>query len=155
MPKLDGNFILVSSTDLVRCGISKERVRAALENVAADKTDRRLKLYRLEKVFPLFLKQPKPDKERLEAAKADLAEIKVQIAKRDVVSWKAALIVWGDKLKRLSDTVKGLEGLTEKQKQRICFQIKQDLDRLPFELDDCAITDHGEANEENEDEAEE
>jgi hypothetical protein len=138
----------LTKTDLCQLtGFTKERVTKAISSLTPVSTSRRIVRYDPVAGIRALLHSEETDKERGERLKSDLLDEKLRRMKGESISLRACRLVWGEKLKRLADTIRGIDYLETADKRRLCQQLRSDLDRLPDELMNCKF-DEAEGGEE-------
>ena len=130
----------ITATDLCRLAhISQAKAKATLAKCKPTKTKGRVRLYRLPEAIQALHETHENQRERKERLQADVIEERLRRMRGESLDRSACYAVWGDRLKRLVDCVKGLSDLTHAQKVRICDQLRHDMLRTDTELLECTF----------------
>ncbi len=132
----------ITATDLCRLAhISQAKAKSTLAKCKATKTKGRVRFYRLPEAIRALHETHENQKERKERLQADVIEERLRRIRGESLDRAACYAIWGDRLKRLVDCVKGLSDLTHAQKVRICDQLRHDMLRTDTDLLECTFDD--------------
>ncbi len=80
-------------------------------------------------------------KDRQARLQSDILEEKLRRMKGESLDRAACVAVWGDKMKRLADAIKGTDRLRHKEKVKLCDQLRHEMERMPVDLQECTFSD--------------
>lgn len=133
-------------------GYGREKAKRILAPIQPVERRGRILKYDASAAIKAALNAGETERERGERLKSDLLEEKLRRMKAESVNRRATQLIWGEKLKRLADTIRGIDYLDISDKRRLCQQLRSDLDRLPSELESCKFDEADSGKEDDNDE---
>ena len=121
--------------------VSRDRIRKSLTGVKPTNAKRGNPTYRLAEAVQTIMETRENGRDRKENLQADVLEERLRRMKGESLDRAACVAVWGDKMKRLADAVKGADRLRHNEKRKLCEQLRHEVERMPVDLQECTFSD--------------
>ena len=125
--------ILITRTDLERCGFGRERVRSALARITPAKVERRARYYDLTTAISAALAEGETAREREARLRGDVIEEKLRRMRGEVIPLADASGVWKEKIVRIVHAIRGTE-LPQNEISKLCRLLRHEIEQAPAEL---------------------
>lgn len=134
-------LIEVTETDIIRFGLSRQRVKAVLATITPVRANRHQRLYDLGQVVLALLGQHETDDDRKKRLDADLSEEKLRRLRGESIDLRMARDILADIMRMLVEAVKAFPDMTEKSRQALLKSMRSNTTRLLDDLATCRFTD--------------
>ncbi len=125
--------ILVTRTDLERCGFGRERVRSAFARIQPAKVERRARYYDLTTAVSAALAEGETSREREARLRGDVIEERLRRMRGEVIPLADASAVWKEKIVRIVHAIRGTD-LPHNEVSKLCRLLRHELEQAPDEL---------------------
>jgi hypothetical protein len=139
--------ILVSRTDLERCGFNRERVRSALARIQPAKVERRARYYDLTTAVSAALAEGETGREREARLRGDMLEERLRRMRGETLDAQEVRFFFAETLIRIRDVIRTSGELPNEVKTRVTGLLRHEVDSLRDRLIECEFK---ESNPENE-----
>ena len=127
--------------------VSRDVVKKALAPLHPDAETSQVKKWEVFRAVRAVIgEKQESHSDRKEKLQADVIEERLRRMRGESLDRAACVAVWGDKMKRLSDAIRG-SSLPQNDKAKLCEQLRHEVDRIPTELDQSTFKEYDQATE--------
>lgn len=122
-------------------GLSRDRVERALATLTPVRFGGATPYYDVSQAWRATLATDESTKERKERADAEMKEERLRRLRGESINRKAVSLVMAEILKRLADTIRGIDRVPMEERRRLCGLMRQEVDRMDVQVDACTFED--------------
>ena len=121
--------------------LSRENLKKHLDDVEPVEVKSGVPRFDLGRAIRALLQAGETAKDRQARLQSDILEERLRRMRGESLDRAACVAVWGDKMKRLADAIKGTDRLRHNEKRKLCEQLRHEVERMPVDLQECTFSD--------------